>query len=147
MTLALLGSVASAQVEPGPRYLPAVRQELERLDLEPDCRPLGRPRAECVLRVDDREVRVVISEVSETVTVAVLDLAQWDPNAADLGAKLRLLHELAWELPGAKLEWDPRTGAVRLSAVLHTDTNFDRRAFRVVVRELAATARRVAPRL
>ena len=37
------------------------------------------------------------------------------------------------------------TGEVRLSAVLNTDSNFDRRAFRGVIRSLIRLADRYAP--
>ena len=48
--------------------------------------------------------------------------------------------ELNWELLVGKFEWNPRTGEVRLSAVLNTDSNFDRRAFRSIVHALDSIA-------
>ena len=131
-----------------PRYLPAVRQELERLELAPDCQSEGRARARCVVRLDaDRELRVVVSEETQTVYVALPDLGVIAPDGPDTDARLRRLAELDWDLLGSKLEWDPHSGAVRLSAVLRTDSNFDRQAFRVVVRALTAHARRLKPML
>jgi hypothetical protein len=41
-----------------------------------------------------------------------------------------------------KLEWSARTGEVRLSAVLNTDSNFDRRALRSIVLALDELAGR-----
>ena len=50
--------------------------------------------------------------------------------------------ELNWELLVGKFEWNPRDGEVRLSAVLNTDSNFDRRALRSIVHSLDTIAAR-----
>jgi hypothetical protein len=63
----------------------------------------------------------------------VLTLAETSPR---LPVVLRRAMELNWELLAAKLEWSATSGELRLSAVLHTDSNFDRRAFRSLVRAL-----------
>lgn len=120
---------------------------------EATCEAEGRARARCLLESaategDERfTVRVVISDQTQTVTLAVLDLARLPPGAADTDRRLRRLTELNWSLHGPQLEWDPRTGAVRLAAVQRTDTNFDRRAFRVLLRLVLSQAERLAPQL
>ena len=55
--------------------------------------------------------------------------------------------ELNWELLIGKFEWNPRTGEVRLGATFNTDSNFDRRAFRSIVRALDTIAARYAAEL
>jgi len=151
----LTGASASAQSEgpEEPRYLRAVRQELERVGAEAICESEGRARARCRLEhratEGDRRwpVQVVISEQAETVTLVVLAIARFPPDEPTTERRLRHLAELNWGLHGAQLEWDPRTGVVRLSAVQRTDSNFDRRAFRVLLRLLLSQAERLTPQL
>jgi len=136
-----------------PRYLRAVRQELERVGIEASCEAEGRARGECSFTHTATDaagrwpVRVVVSDQSHTVYLAVLDLASIPPNTPRASDELRHLAELNWSLTGARLDWDPHSGAVRLSAIQRTDTNFDRRAFRVLLRLLLARAERLAPQL
>ena len=140
---------AATEATDEPRYLAAVRQELQRLAIEAECEVSGRARAVCTFRHErlDREVRIVVSDAKNTVYLAVMELGRIDPQAADAGDALRRLAELDWELTSCRLSWDPRTGAVRLAAVQHTDTNFDRRTFRVLMRLLLGQAERLAPAL
>lgn len=52
--------------------------------------------------------------------------------------------EINWEMLVGRFEWSAQTGELRLSATLNTDSNFDRRAFRGVVRALLRLAERYA---
>jgi hypothetical protein len=51
--------------------------------------------------------------------------------------------ELNWRLLVGKFEWDPSDGEVRLAMVMNTDSNFDRRAFRSLVRAITDQADRL----
>ena len=143
----------AAETPDEPRYLRAVRHELERMGVDAECEAEGRARAECTFTHTATEpagrwaVRMVVSDRSHSVYLAVLDLARVAPNDERTGGRLRLLAELNWAHTGTHLDWDPRTGAVRLSAIQRTDTNFDRRAFRVLLRLLLSRAERLAPQL
>lgn len=123
------------------------------MGVDASCEAEGRARGECTFTHRAVEpagrwtVRVVVSDQSHTVYLAVLDLGRIAPNEATTDARLRVLAELNWSLVGTRLDWDPRTGAVRLAAVQRTDTNFDRRAFRVLLRLLLSRAERLAPQL
>jgi hypothetical protein len=153
----VLAIAASAQGQPEtpdePRYLRAVRQELQRVRAEATCEAEGRARGRCLFDHAAAEgdgrwpVRVVVSEQANTVTLVVTELGTIPPDDPSADERLRRLAELNWALNGLHLEWDPRTGAVRLSAVQRTDTNFDRRAFRVLLRLLLFQAERLAPQL
>jgi len=72
---------------------------------------------------------------------------QSTPEGTATPALLRRLMELNFQLLGPKFEWDPATGEVRLSAVLHTDSNLDRRALRSMVHTLLSVADRYQPEL
>ena len=151
--LALAPGARSQSDAPQPRYLRAVRQELERVGAQATCEAEGRARAQCQLQHEASEgdgrwpVRVVISDQTHTVTLVVLDLARIAPDDPRSDERLRRLAELNWSSNGTHLDWNPRTGAVRLSATQRTDTNFDRRAFRVLLRLVLSRAERLAPQL
>lgn len=135
-----------------PRYLAVVRHELERVGVSAACEPAGRARGECTFThgvegSPSWPVRVVVSEARHAVTLIVDELGRIPPGEPSSDARLRHLAELNWSLDDARLEWNPRTGAVRLSTMLRTDTNFDRRAFRVALRLLLSNAERLAPQL
>lgn len=152
---------ASAQAPPRrpppepavPRYLAAMEQELRALELDPLCRAESPLRARCELVVHaagstaELELRVVYSDDTDTVYAYVPAVAQAAPDARTTPAVLRRLAELNWELLLGKLEWDATTGEVRLSAVLSTDSNFDRAAFRSMIRNMARLADRLGPEL
>lgn len=154
-----MASAALAQPPPAeeapdePRYLRVVRHELERMGVDAACETEGRARGTCTFTHVATEpagrwsVQLVVSDQSHTVYLAVLDLARIAPNGPSTDRRLRALAELNWSATGTHLDWDPRTGAVRLAAVQRTDTNFDRRAFRVLLRLLLSRAERFAPQL
>ncbi|NOY93771.1 MAG: CesT family type III secretion system chaperone [Deltaproteobacteria bacterium] len=136
-----------------PRYLPAMREVLEAMALAPECETLSAARARCSVRHVDAEARreivltLVYSDVTDTLYLFVPRLLTSAPEDSATPALLRRLMELNYRLLGPKLEWDPATGEVRLSAVLHTDSNLDRRALRSLVRTLFAVADRYQPEL
>jgi len=84
----------------------------------------------------------VYSDETDTVYVYLERYAMLPPDDPHSAALLRRMMELNWQLLVGKLEWSARSGEVRLSAVLNTDSNFDRRALRSIVLALGATANR-----
>jgi len=74
-------------------------------------------------------------DTTDTVYLYIPLLSIPENSPALLGL-LRRAMELNWELLSAKLEWSAQTGELRVSSVLHTDSNFDRRAFRALLRSL-----------
>ena len=147
-----LASNAHAQDAP-PRYLDAIREELERLELAPSCEAESPVRARCELRDVSRDGRsellayVLYSDESDTAYVWVPRLAIAPAEGPGTDAVLRRIAELNWSMLATKLEWNATDGEVRLSAVLHTDSSFDRRAFRNLIRVVLSLARRHGPEL
>lgn len=126
----------------GPRYLAALRAELERLDVDASCEVLDALHARCSWHVQNSErtrelpLRALIDESTQTLYLYA-PVANAHPDDAETSSVLRRLAELNWRYLASKAEWNSATGEVRISAVQHLDTNFDRRAFRVLVRLLA----------
>lgn len=84
------------------------------------------------------------SDVTDTVYVFVDHYTTVARSAATADALARRLLDLNWEMLVGKFEWSPASGEVRLGAVLNTDSNFDRRAFRGVLRTVLRLADRYA---
>jgi hypothetical protein len=145
----VLVALAVAQAKgASPRYATAVRQELESMGLQPNCVSEQKARYHCTYAgrasANGRKptAHAVYSDESDTVYFYIeryLDLPAGGPKTQVV---LQRLMELNWDLLLGKLEWNPRSGEVRLSAVLSTDSNFDRRAFRSIVHGLDTIAER-----
>lgn len=127
---------------PGPRYLSAVRAELEGLDVDASCEILDPLHARCTWRVQNSErtreltLRALVDESTQTLYLYA-PIAIAHPDDEETNVVLRRIAELNWRYLASKIEWNSATGEVRLSAVQHFDSNFDRRAFRVLVRLIA----------
>jgi hypothetical protein len=132
-----------------PRYLAAMRTELEHMGIEgAACQATDAQRATCELTQRgstsqrDFRLRIAYSDRTDTVYLYVeryLVAAQDGPRT---DAVMRRLMELNWQMLLGKFEWDPTDGEVRLAMILNTDSNFDRRAFRSSVRGLTQLADR-----
>lgn len=136
-----------------PRYLAAMESELRALELDPLCHAESPVHARCDVTVhapgatEEFELRLVYDDDTDTVYAYVPALLSAAPDARSTPAVLRRLAELNWELLLCKLEWNATSGEVRLSSVQSTASNFDRPAFRAVVRNLARLAGRLRPEL
>jgi hypothetical protein len=150
VSLLLVASAApvAAQASAAPRYANAVEQELQSMGLQPSCTSEPKARYHCTytaratLHGEKLAAHAVYSDDTDTVYFYIEHYLTLPPDGAKTAAVLRRLMELNWELLVGKLEWDPRSGEVRLSAVLSTDSNFDRRAFRSIVHALELIAAR-----
>jgi hypothetical protein len=129
-----------------PRYADAIARELAAMGIHAQCAAEADTRQHCTwsgrsaATRSDLVMHAVYNDDSDTVYVYVERYLLLAPEARQTTAALRRLMELNWELLVGKFEWNPRTGEVRLSAVLNTDSNFDRRAFRSIVHALDSAA-------
>jgi hypothetical protein len=144
-----------------PRYLAQMQAELQAMGLAPQCAPTSATVGACSFRAqapgaDGRTpnptarrfmVSLTYDDGTDTIYVYVERYATLRADAANAATVTRRLLELNWELLSSKLEWSPSLGEIRLSALLHTDSNFDRRAFRSVVRSVVRVADRYAQEL
>jgi hypothetical protein len=152
LSAALLRSpVAAAQNDP--RYLTQVRAELQAMGFAPQCAAASPQAGTCRLRAraegepaSTRQFTVVFdySDVTDTIYVYLDRYATLRAEGPEVAAAQRRLLEMNWEMLVGKFEWSPTQGEVRLGTVLHTDSNFDRRAFRGAVRALLRVGERYA---
>jgi hypothetical protein len=132
-----------------PRYLQAMRTELEHMGIEGfACSANDAQRATCELTergtTSHREfrIRTAYSDRTDTIYVYVQGFLQAPQDGEHTAVVMRRLMELNWQMLLGKFEWDPTDGEVRLAMVLNTDSNFDRRAFRSAVRGIGQLADR-----
>lgn len=144
-----VGTVPAGQ----PRYLAALRAEIEAMGLDGACDADDAQRAHCAVVVRGEvsrrtfDLRMAYSDVTDTVYFYVDHYLVARADAPTTDALLRHLMELNWRLLVGKFEWDPSDGEVRIAMVMNTDSNFDRRAFRSLVRALQDQADRLYPEL
>lgn len=132
-----------------PRYLEAMRRELAQMRIDGfTCAAVDAQRAHCEFTqagpISHREfrIRLAYSDRTDTLYAYVERYLVAPQDGPQTAALLRRLMELNWQMLLGKFEWDPTFGEVRLSMVLNTDSNFDRRAFRSSVRALVELADR-----
>lgn len=150
--VSILALAFCAQAEPKhpPRYLDAVRQELARLGVDAACEP---DAGVCSFRRSlgglgvELDATVTCSDTTNTVYVAIPRFLALAGSEGPPVALARRLLELNRRLVTSKLEWDALAGSIRLTTVLGTDSNFDRKAFRSQVLALFAAAQRILPEL
>jgi hypothetical protein len=144
-----VGEVPAGQ----PRYLAALRAEIEAMGLEGACDADDAQRAHCAVVVRGEvshrsfDLRMAYSDVTDTVYLYVDHFLTARGDAATTDPLIRHMMELNWRLLVGKFEWDPADGEVRLAMVMNTDSNFDRRAFRSLVRAISDQADRLYPEL
>jgi hypothetical protein len=144
---AVLFCSGTAAQTPAPRYAQAIEDELDDMGVDAHCELRADHSQHCSydrssMRVASLEVDAVYSDESDTIYVYVPRYLVLPPDARSTPTVLRRLMELNWDLLLGKFEWNPRTGEVRLSAMLSTDSNFDRRAFRSILHGLESLAAR-----
>lgn len=148
-------SVASAQTDP--RYFNQMRAELQAMGLTAQCAAVSATSGVCravasaqvspgQVSATPRRYTLVLEYNDQTDTVyAYLDhYATLRAESANANQTWRRFAEMNWEMLVGKLEWSSRSGEVRLGAVINTDSNFDRRAFRGVVRTVLRLGDRYA---
>lgn len=139
---------AGSTPAPEPRYLPVLREELEHMNIQARCTTDNPKLGRCRYSYRSQSLGVTFdmvmeySDESDTVYMWANRYLMIPAASANLPAALRRMMELNSEMLIGKLEWDPREGEARLSAVVSTDSNFDRRAFRGTVRALHSLCER-----
>jgi len=151
--LALATGAFAQGPPPTARYAASMEAELRRLGIDAQCVSEPESRHHCryarppAAGHGELSLHAVYSDESDTVYFYVERYLVVPSDHARAATVLRRLMELNWELLVGKFEWNPRTGEVRLSATLNTDSNFDRRAFRSIVRALDTIAARYGAEL
>lgn len=132
-----------------PDYYPAVKQELARMGFSARCFD-SKMLCTANASLDDKnqvEFTVQYSTVTDTVYIQIpkfIELPQGQNLDAD--TSLQLLSHNA-EMVAAKFEWDKIKYAVRLSTVISTDSNFDRKAFRSQLKGMLKVAAELRSKL
>jgi hypothetical protein len=90
------------------------------------------------------ELVVEYSDVTDTVYVYLTRYATLRVDQPNATTAFRRVAEMNWEMLVGKFEWSAPSGELRLGAVMQTDSNFDRRAFRGVVRSVLRLGDRYA---
>lgn len=151
--LSFASTAVAQQQPPAPRYLQAMQAELEAMSIPATCEAEAATRARCTYqhrgRVSQREltIHLVYSDETDTIYIYVERYLEAPPDAATTPAVLRRLMELNWQMLAGKFEWDAASGEVRVAMLIHTDSNFDRRSFRSVIRTIGPLADRYAGEL
>jgi hypothetical protein len=142
---------APAQAVPAgqPRYLETMRQELAAMRVrDPECAVDDALRGHCSYRARgmstgrDLTIQLQYSDNTDTIYVFVERYLVAPADGQTTPAVLRRLMELNWTLLVGSFEWSATDGEVRLKMVINTDSNFDRRAFRSVLRSIVQVADR-----
>jgi hypothetical protein len=148
--VALAAASARAE-EPGPAagYFPAVREEIARLGVDAICDDVAGTCFFTRLRKDGAGFRLGVrcGTATRTVYVFIERFLEIENPEGPSPALARRLLDLNRQLVAGKFEWERESNTIRLTAVLSTDSNFDRKAFRSVVLGLWAAAERLWPEL
>ncbi len=145
-----MSSQALAQDTQPPDYLQAMQQELARLSLQANC---DTSISTCVFTNTSRDgsssldVTVRYSGATQTVYIYIGRFLSLEDSAGPSLELSRKLLELNRQMVTSKLEWDRTTNTIRMSVVLNTDSNFDRKAFRSQIKGLLSNARKILPTL
>ena len=132
-----------------PRYLTAMRTELQALGVDGACAADDPQRAHCDVRLQGEtshrtfNVRMVYSDATDTVYFYIDNYLTAPADAPTTDALLRHLMELNWRMLTGKFEWDASNGDVRIAMIMNTDSNFDRRSFRSILRAIQEQADRL----
>lgn len=152
--LTLASGTSHAQNDP--RYFTQLRAELQAMGINAQCAAAGTQAGSCRATIagisgsprSPSTRRFIVgfdySDVTDTVYIYIDHYTSLAGDNANAPALFRRMAEINWETLAAHFEWSSQTGEVRLSSVLHTDSNFDRRALRGVVHALLRVADRYA---
>jgi len=126
--------------------LPQIQAGFEALGINATCDTPAAQRAHCRFEYQGQRTQrtfdfhLVYSDETDTVylyAARYLTAPAGEPGTAML---LQRLMTYNWRMLSGKFEWDESDGEVRLSVAFHTDSNFDQRTFRSLVRGLALQA-------
>jgi hypothetical protein len=158
ISLAVFTLAPLASAQQSPRYLAQMQAELQAMNLSPQCAATSAQSGACSLRASAAAtpqaparrrfyLALTYDDRSDAIYVFFERYATLRSDAANAAAVSRRLLEMNWEMLIGKFEWNSTSGEIRLSTVLHTDSNFDRRAFRSIVHSMLRLADRYANEL
>ncbi len=133
-----------------PGYMTAIRQEIARLNIDAVCDDRA---GTCVFPTTLGEqgptldVTIRSSFATHTVYIYIERFIEIDTPKGPGLELARLLLAYNRHMVTSKLEWDESTATIRISVVLNTDSNFDRKAFRSQLLGVLSNARRIRPAL
>ena len=107
----------------------------------------ARRRADGGAGVELREEPSPLRERVEARGAAEEDVSADRPREGPGLELARLLLAYNRHMVTSKLEWGESTATIRISVVLNTDSNFDRKAFRSQLLGVLSNARRIRPAL
>ena len=131
-----------------PGYMIAIRQEIARLNIDAVCDDRA---GTCVFATTLGEegptldVTIRLSFATHTVYIYIERFIEIDTPKGPGLELARLLLAYNRQMVTSKLEWDESTATIRISVVLNTDSNFDRKAFRSQLLGMLSNARRIRP--
>lgn len=128
------------------KYWKAINQELARLDLNALC---NESTLSCLISDKDNrdtprfDILLKYSTKTDTIYFCIEEFYRLKNDTGPSAEMARRLLELNREMVTGKFEWNRGENTIRLSTVLNTDSNFDRRAFRSQLSGLKAVAARL----
>lgn len=123
-----------------PRYMAAVKQEIVRMGLPLECRD---SEGICTIAATDSQsenttqmtipmaIQISVDDISSTVRIQITSGHSIDNLSGEKAKQLLILNH---QLMTAKISFDGKTGTLTLSSVVNTDSNFDRKTFRSVLK-------------
>ena len=150
LTILAASQTVAAQGIPDPGYMTVIRQEITRLNIDAVCDDRA---GTCVFATTLGEegptldVTIRTSSATRTVYIYIERFMEIDTPKGPGLELARLLLAYNRQMVTSKLEWDESTATIRISVVLNTDSNFDRKAFRSQLLGVLSNARRIRPAL
>lgn len=126
---------ATASATPPPRYLEAVKQELARLQFLPNCQEA---QGICTFQTaagqnnTTKSQQIVVNVDDRSATIYIIIENFHEAKNLTLEQAKKLL-EINQKLVSTKFSLDTESQNITLSAVINTDSNFDRKTFRSVL--------------
>jgi hypothetical protein len=123
-----------------PRYLAAVKQEIVRMDFPLDCRDsegictiaATAPQSETTSEMTiPMPIQIAVDDISSTIRIQISSNKSFDDLSGEEAKRLLTLNH---QLMTAKISFDEKVGTLTLSSVVNTDSNFDRKTFRSVLK-------------
>lgn len=137
-----------AQAEALPEPLRATAETLQDMGIEAECQVVPGEPAACRYRQPlppseaSRWIEARHLPEHQALYLFVDEYLRAPPDAPTTPALLRRLMELNWKLLIPKLAWDPRTGTVRMSAMVPSECGVDPEALRTALQALHRAAGR-----
>lgn len=132
--------------KPAPKYMDAVQQEISRLGMSASCQETT---GACTITLAPQKnepnssnaiepISITVDDASKTIRIAIEEFLSTETLIFETAKRLL---ELNHKLVVAKFSINPERKSISLSAIVNTDSNFDRKTFRSVLKGFVQTAR------